>query len=112
MMRADRGDEDAAWLEPLQKAVGDGLHGRSDDDAIELAKLRSKAKTVGEHDLDVVIAERFEPPAGGVGEGAEALDGHDPTGQLRQDRRLVARTGANLEHAMALLQLQLLGHVS
>ena len=57
------------------------------------------------------IAELLEPGPGAVGQRPVALDGQHVPAQPRQDRGLVAGAGADLEHLVVLLQLQLLGHV-
>ena len=41
---------------------------------------------------------------------APALDGIDPAAEIGQHRGLVARTGADLQHLVALVELELLGH--
>jgi hypothetical protein len=51
-----------------------------------------------------------EEDFGRAGQRAVPVDGVDPAGQLAQDRRLVARAGADLQHGVARLHVQRLCH--
>ena len=66
---------------------------------------------VADDHLDIVKAERLQPRPRRLGKRAIALDADHLAGEPRQDRRLVARAGADLEHAMLRLHVELLGHV-
>src|SRR5262249_58049177 len=59
----------------------------------------------------VLIAERREPRARRVRQRAVALDTDPLAREPRQDRGLVPRSGADLEHAMLRPHAELLGHV-
>ena len=111
LMRPDRRDQDTGRFEPLRQRLGDLLHRRGDDDAVEIAGPGRDVEAIPQHHLDIVAAELLEPCAGAVGEGPVALDGQHLPAQPRQDRGLIAGAGADLQHAVLLLQLQLLGHV-
>jgi hypothetical protein len=111
MGRSHRGDQDTANVEPLQQGVRYPVHGRSDNDAVELPDGRWNREAVAKHDFDVEAVEFLQALAGDVGQRSETLDGQHLSRQARQDRGLVAGAGADLEHAMLLLQLELLGHV-
>ena len=70
-----------------------------------------EVEAVPEHHLDIGAAEPLQPQPGGVRQRPEPLDRQDLAGKPRQDRGLVAGAGADLEHPVLLLQMQLLGHV-
>ena len=61
--------------------------------------------------VDVLIAERREPGARRIGERAVALDAHHLAREPRQHRGLIARAGADFEHAVLRPHAELLGHV-
>src|SRR5258705_9824339 len=69
-------------------------------------------EAVTELPSDIVAASLAKPRPGGVGERPVTLDGQDLPAEPRQDGGLVSRAGADLQHAVLLLQLQLFGHVS
>ncbi len=87
------------------------LHCSCDDDAVEITDAGRDVEAVAQHHLDIVALDLLEPRPGAVGQGPVAFDRQDVTGQPRQDGRLVAGAGADFEHAVMLLQIQLLGHV-
>ena len=60
--------------------------------------------------VHIVIAEIGEPGGCLLGERADALDRVDLAGDLREDRCRIARSGADLEHLLAALEPQRLGH--
>ena len=91
--------------------LGNLLHRRGDDDAVEIAGTGRDVEAVPQHHLDIVAAELLQPRPGAVGQRPVALDGQDLPAKPRQDGGLVTGAGADLEHAVMLLQLQLLGHV-
>src|SRR6202158_6157554 len=78
------------------------------------SKLPAPARAVEptpQHPLDIVAPELTEPRPGSVGERPVALDRQHVPAKPRQDCGLVAGAGADLQHAVMLLQLQLFGHV-
>ena len=86
-------------------------HRGGDDDAVEGADIGGQVVAVRQHDLDIVAAGLLEAPPGGVRQGPKAFDRQYGLGEPGQDRCLIAGAGADLEHPMVLLKLQLLGHV-
>src|SRR5712671_7392127 len=111
MMRPDRRDQDAARLEPRLQLLRDLLHRGGHDDPVEGAGVVGDIKAVAKDHLDVVATELLQPGARALGKGAVALDADDLPAEPRQDRSLVARAGADFEHPMRLLHVQLLGHI-
>src|SRR5712671_1926367 len=111
MMRPDRRDQDAARLEPRLQLLRDLLHRGGHDDPVEGAGAVGDIQAVAKDHLDVVATELLQPGARALGKGAVALDADDFPAEPRQDRSLVARAGADFEHPMRSLHVQLFGHV-
>ena len=62
-VRAERQHHDAVLGELLDERLRDALRRRGDDDAVERRAHRHAVQAVADHDLDIAIAERREPPA-------------------------------------------------
>src|SRR5262249_40873419 len=68
-------------------------------------------ETVAHHHRDIVVAERLQARARGLGERAIALDAHDLAREPREYGSLIARAGADLEHAVVRRDRELLAHI-
>ena len=86
-------------------------HRGGDNDAVEIAGIGRDVEAVPEHHFDIAASQLLEPRPGLIGQGPVTLDRQHLAAQPRQDCRLVTGAGADLEHAMMFLQLQLLCHV-
>ena len=86
------------------------LGGGGDDDAIERRLLRPAQPAVAEPGGDVVEAQLLEARLGLVEQRLVALDRVDAPAQPRQDRRLVAGPGADLQDLLPRPELERLGH--
>ena len=100
----DGHDEPAARLELLVERVRDSRRGGSDGDRGEGRVLGEAERPVADVHLDAAVARRGERLAGPFGELGHALDRVHLAGELGEHGRLVARAGADVEHALAALQ--------
>src|SRR3979490_1366547 len=99
-MRPERKDHHAAFGQLVDQRLRNLLGGGRDNDAVEWRLLGNTREAVAGHDLDIGVAEGYQPRPGAVGKRAVALDGHDLAGEPRQHRRLISRAGPDLEHAV------------
>ena len=67
---------------------------------IETADIGRYVEPVPQHHLDIVAAEFLEPNPRTVGQRPVTLDRQHLPAEPRQDGGLVARTGADFEHAV------------
>ena len=81
-------------------ASGHGFRSGRDHDAIERRPAWNAFQPVPEHDLDIAVAESFEPCSRRLGQRAIALDRVHLARQAGQDRGLVSGSGSDLQHAM------------
>ncbi len=92
------------------RAGGIAARGGGHQDAIERRPRRAAGGAVADREDDVAVARRLEPRPRLERERLDHLDRHDLGGEIGQDRGLVARAGADLEHPRAGLQAQQMGH--
>src|SRR5262245_26340639 len=97
-MDFDGNDHDAVIGELVEQRLRDLLGGLSDDDPFERGLLRPAPGAVTSDGGDVVKMKHPEPLLGAAQERAKALDRIDPPGKAAQNRGLIARAGADLEH--------------
>ena len=64
------------------------------------APLRHAGKTVADPHLDIVVAKRRQPAASRFRQRAIAFDADHFARKPRQNGRLIARAGADFEHAV------------
>src|SRR6185503_17816402 len=108
---ADRNDHDAARLELLQQRRRNVVDAGRDDDLVERAVLFPAVIAVGRLALDrgefaeAALGQLGLQFVGELGERRDDLDSIDLVGEVREDRRLVARARADLEHLLARLQV-------
>jgi hypothetical protein len=107
---AHRHDHDAADLELRQQRAGRVLGRGRHEDAVE-GRLIGQAETAiaGQHG-DVAEAHLREQDLGRAHQRPVAVDGVDPARELAEHGGLVARAGADLEHLVARLHVERLGH--
>src|SRR5205823_4249769 len=114
-VRSYRDHQASARRELLQQRPRDLLRRRGDQDGVEWRRLRPPFRAVRHPELDVLISELPERPLCPPGELRNDLDGADGGSQRKQlaeDRRLVAAASADLEHALAPLEVKRFGHRS
>ena len=103
-------DQAAADRElPLQR-VGDMRTAGGDDDGLERRLLGQALGAVGADDFGIGVAEPLQPGGGELRQRRVSLDGEHLVGHAAHDRRGVARSGADLEHRVAWLDLGKLDH--
>ena len=83
---------------------------RSDEDGVERCLLSPPQRPVADPREDVVISQVIQPPNGSISKPLQSLDGEDFATQLRQNRRLIAGTCPDFEHALMTGQVKRLGH--
>ena len=83
--------------------------GRSQD-GVERRGLGPAARAVAGAQLDVVVAQPLQPRRRQPGQLVDALDGIDALGDPADHRGRIARAGADLEHAIARLDLRRCDH--
>ena len=81
-----------------------------DDDRVERAAFRPAVIAIGDLSLHVAVSLRRQVFGRGLAELGDDLDRADLPDERRQHRRLVARTGPNLEHHVVRLGLEEVGH--
>ena len=79
---------------------GDGRRRRGGEDAVERRVPGRPERTVSDDERHVPDPHRREEPPGAGGKGREALDRHQFSAEAREDRRLVPRTGPDLENLL------------
>jgi hypothetical protein len=72
--------------------------------------LGPAVKAVSQAKLDVAAALARQPLLGLLGELFDDLDAVDLAHQRREDRRLIAQAGADLQDPVAGLQVEKIGH--
>src|SRR4030081_1205261 len=110
-MGPERQYHHASISQLFHELIGDRFRGGGDDDAVEGCAIGHAGKTVAQAHLDIAVAQRREPGARAVRQGPIALDADDLASESREHRGLIARAGADLEHAMPPLHAQLFGHI-
>ena len=94
-------------LEGLRGLVG---HRRGDVDRVERSLLGPPVPPVADPEADVVDPEAGEGRPGGLGQLGVALDRVHVLDQQGEQRRVVARTGADVQHAIGRSQPEHLEH--
>src|SRR5467141_1366519 len=95
---ADRDHHPAARLQLLDQRLQHARRGSRDHDAVERRLLRPAAVAVADLDLDVPIPELGKARGGGFAEAVDQFDAVDLLHDLGENRRLISRTGADIEH--------------
>jgi len=99
-----------AGLELIEERPRHVVRRRRDHDDVERALLGPATIAVADAQAHVVIAETVEAGARALGHRRYDLDGEHGARDLVENRRLIARAGADLEHALAALESRGLGH--
>src|SRR6185312_1294447 len=107
---SDRRDQNPRRFELREQGLRLGRRRRRDQNAVERRLLRPPFRAVSEARDDVAELQRLEARLGLAHQRAVALDGVDEPREPGEHGRLVAGTGADLEHAGARLDHQRLGH--
>ena len=94
----DRQDDDPALRQLVDPGGGDGRRRRGGQDAVERRVLGRPERAVPDDERHVRRSPSLaEAPPRASGEGREPLDRHELAAEAREDRRLVSRTGPDLE---------------
>jgi len=95
----------------IQEGGRDVVWGGGDDDGIERSVLWPAIVPVCLQTMDVGVSQRLQPHPGALCQFWNYLDGIDfDAGNLGQDGRLVAGTGADLQDPIPLLEFQEFRH--
>ncbi len=109
-MLADGDHEPAAERELLFQRLGHARAAGRDDDRLVRRFVGPALGAVGANDLDIAVAEPLQPLPRQLGKLLVTLDGEHPVRHAAHHRRGVARSGADLEHGVAGLDLGKLEH--
>ena len=94
-----------------RQGLGD-LFGRTgDDDLVEGSGFGPTLKAVADPGVDVFVAQTLDGLGRDIAQSFDDFDGIDVFDQWAEDRRLVAAAGADLQHAVGQLGIELFGHV-
>jgi hypothetical protein len=103
---AEGPDQASSRRELLEQGLRNLRSPGGHDDRVEGGVGAAPLGSVAEIDHDVRDAEPVEHLSRPGGEARHPLDRHHPRGQVGEDRRLVARTGSDLEHRLVALELE------
>ncbi|VTR66369.1 hypothetical protein DESC_480079 [Desulfosarcina cetonica] len=108
---AHRNDHSSAFGQLVDQHRGNFGRTGGDDDGVEGTVLPPTGGPVRIAGDDIVVAQFIEQFARARVQGVDALHGIDPEGDLSENGRLIAGTGANLQNPVLGRQLQGLGHL-
>ena len=83
---------------------------RRDRDRVERRAVGRAEAAVADSHLDGAVPGQLERPPRAGGQHGDPLDRDDPAGELVEHRRRVAGAGADVEHALAAVELEELAH--
>ena len=106
----DGEDDPSTELELLDERGGNLARRRGQKDRVERRLFGPAPIAVAGANRDVGVAELAKPRLRPLGERQDDLDRVDPGGEAGEDRRVVARAGADLEHPVAGREAELLAH--
>ncbi len=109
-LAAQGDDHPAPFLELLDERGGDLGRGAGDDDRVERRGLGPARVAVADPGVDVRVAEFLVDLGGPLAQRRVDLDRVDVLDEPREDRRLIARAGADLVDLVGRLGLEDLGH--
>ncbi len=107
---ADRRHQHPARRQPVDQRRRHLRRRGGHDDPVIGQLLGPALGAVAESKDDVAQPQRVERRLGLLQQFAMALDREHAAGEARQDRGLIARAGADLEHVVALADFELFGH--
>ena len=107
---ADRYHQPAPDVELILERLRDFRPAGRSQDGVERRGLGPAARAVAGAQLDVVVAQPLQPRRRQPGQLVDALDGIDALGDPADHRGRIARAGADLEHAIARLDLRRCDH--
>jgi hypothetical protein len=113
LTHAQRHLDDASFDELLKPGIGDDVGAGGDDDPVEGCAVSETRTAVGDDHASAVAAS-LQRSTRGAGDLAVNVDGrHTPAfaNELRQQCRVVARAGSDLEHPHPWLKTELLEHL-
>ena len=96
----------------LDQRVGQLLGRGREDNAVERSFLGPAQIAVADTDVNVRVALLGECPPRLYPKFLDDFDGVNLARQFRQHRRLITGPGSDLQHFVAWLQIELLGHES
>src|SRR4029077_18951921 len=108
----DGNDQAPAFLQLLKKSLRQIRRGCGNDDAVKWRVRRKPLAAVPYFDGDVRVSEFGERGLCFCGPNSAAFDGIYVTAELCQQRRLVTRAGADLEHDVFFADLEHFEHQS
>ena len=103
-------DHQAAFAQLVDQRLGHFFRRTGDDDLVERSVLGPALEAVADADEDVGVAQAFQRPFGPQTQRLDDLDRVHFLDQRAEHRRLIAAAGADLQHAIRGLRVQLLGH--
>ena len=109
-LAAERDHHPTAFFKLLDERAGHLGRGAGDDDGVERGSLGPASVTVANSGVDVRVAQLLVDLGGSLTEKCVDLDRVDILDELREDRRLIARAGANLVDLVGLFGFENLGH--
>ncbi len=95
--RSHRNNQAARFFQLFEERLRQFWSGGGDDDGIEGRMCGKALAAVSHFERNVFIAEPAEDGVGCAGESGVAFDGVHVATEFRQERRLIARAGANFE---------------
>src|ERR1035437_4296097 len=108
--RPDRNNHPATVFELVNQRLWHLPRRAGDNDGVERRGLGPAFVAVTRARVDIGVTEPFEAGGGLVGQVLDDFDGIDLRGPFGEHGRLVTGAGANFEHAIRRLWLELLGH--